>query len=243
MSAPGSPKLECKRVAQQRRQYQIHHSGSSSECRDAPNDNLCKELPADDEHDRLVRANSVTQVAGGSGGHGRKSSGQQQSSNGGGHACAGQPQECSTGSAAAPSFSGQAHLNHVFASAPALASVVVAPILVEESDSDLGTNQPSTSNSRSRQKKFLKTFKHLPQEEVVLQRYSCALVSDILLQVFFGGVTDPLCLSSSWALFFQIFFFLSTTLLTRMTNISIHMQWPLTSQLLGAENNWFYVTG
>merc|ERR1711981_797707 len=48
--------------------------------------------------------------------------------------------------------------------------------------SDFGQNEPSTSNSRSRQKKFLKNFKQLPQEEVVLQRYSCALVSDILLQ-------------------------------------------------------------
>ena len=87
----------------------------------------------------------------------------------------------------------------------------------EDSDySDFGQQQPSTSNSRSRQKKFLKNFKQLPQEEVVLQRkhyssavfyiskkqclqskielkvnninfttflgYSCALVSDILLQ-------------------------------------------------------------
>ena len=36
--------------------------------------------------------------------------------------------------------------------------------------SDFGQNEPSTSNSRSRQKKFLKNFKQLPQEEVVLQR-------------------------------------------------------------------------
>ena len=41
----------------------------------------------------------------------------------------------------------------------------------EDSDySDFGQQQPSTSNSRSRQKKFLKNFKQLPQEEVVLQR-------------------------------------------------------------------------
>ena len=41
----------------------------------------------------------------------------------------------------------------------------------EDSDySDVGQHQPSTSNSRSRQKKFLKNFKQLPQEEVVLQR-------------------------------------------------------------------------
>ena len=41
----------------------------------------------------------------------------------------------------------------------------------EDSDySDFDTQQPSTSNSRSRQKQFLKNFKQLPQEEVVLQR-------------------------------------------------------------------------
>ena len=48
----------------------------------------------------------------------------------------------------------------------------------EDSDySDFGQQQPSTSNSRSRQKKFLKNFKQLPQEEVVLQRkqYSSAV--------------------------------------------------------------------
>ncbi|XP_059082061.1 GRAM domain-containing protein 2B-like isoform X2 [Tigriopus californicus] len=53
-----------------------------------------------------------------------------------------------------------------------------------DSDSDYGPPAipPSTSNNRSRQKKFMKTFSQLPQEEVVLQRYSCALVADILLQ-------------------------------------------------------------
>ena len=46
----------------------------------------------------------------------------------------------------------------------------------EDSDySDFGQQQPSTSNSRSRQKKFLKNFKQLPQEEVVLQR-KCPLL-------------------------------------------------------------------
>ena len=42
----------------------------------------------------------------------------------------------------------------------------------EDSDySDFGQQQPSTSNSRSRQKKFLKNFKgRETQEEVVLQR-------------------------------------------------------------------------
>ena len=47
----------------------------------------------------------------------------------------------------------------------------------EDSDySDFGQQQPSTSNSRSRQKKFLKNFKQLPQEEVVLQRKYCLLL-------------------------------------------------------------------
>jgi hypothetical protein len=34
--------------------------------------------------------------------------------------------------------------------------------------------------------------------------------------------------------FFPIILFLSTTLLTRMTGISLHMQWPLTSQSHGS---------
>jgi hypothetical protein len=44
-------------------------------------------------------------------------------------------------------------------------------------------------------------------------------------------VSNPLCLSSSSALhFFLIILFRSTTLLTVMTRISLHVQWPLTSQ-------------
>jgi hypothetical protein len=44
-------------------------------------------------------------------------------------------------------------------------------------------------------------------------------------------VSDPLCLSSSSALrFFLIIHFGSTTLITRMTCISSHMQWPLAFQ-------------
>jgi hypothetical protein len=45
--------------------------------------------------------------------------------------------------------------------------------------------------------------------------------------------------------FFLIILFGSTTLLTGMTGNSLHMQWPLTSQLHGSvseENNWFFVT-
>jgi hypothetical protein len=42
--------------------------------------------------------------------------------------------------------------------------------------------------------------------------------------------------------FILIFLFLSATLLTEMTGISLHMQWTLTSQSLGSflkENNCF----
>jgi hypothetical protein len=56
------------------------------------------------------------------------------------------------------------------------------------------------------------------------------------------ALCDPLCHSSSSALhFFWINIILSTTRLTRMTGISLHMQWPLTSQSRGSflkENNW-----
>jgi hypothetical protein len=73
--------------------------------------------------------------------------------------------------------------------------------------------------------------------------------SDPIYIYFFGGggrgVSDPLWLSSSLSLNFFDYFFLSTTLLTRMTGISFHMQWPLTSQSNGSflkENNWFFIT-
>jgi len=71
----------------------------------------------------------------------------------------------------------------------AISPAVVAAVAAAgyDSDSDIEQQQQTTaasatSGSRSRQKKFIKNFKQLPQEEVVLQRYSCALVSDILLQ-------------------------------------------------------------
>ena len=55
----------------------------------------------------------------------------------------------------------------------------------EDSDySDFGQQQPSTSNSRSRQKKFLKNFKQLPQEEVVLQRKYSSLCHNFKKQCF-----------------------------------------------------------
>lgn len=52
-------------------------------------------------------------------------------------------------------------------------SISAGPLLAShDSDSDYGPSvllPPSTSNNRSRQKKFMKTFSQLPQEEVVLQ--------------------------------------------------------------------------
>ena len=80
--------------------------------------------------------------------------------------------------------------NNVYASS---STVSVTPIVAEESDSDLGPNQLSTSNSRSRQKKFLKTFKHLPQEELVLQRKLFMLFSGEGGQIFgiFSGEQKP----------------------------------------------------
>eukprot|EP00092_Neocalanus_flemingeri_P012294 GFUD01013252.1.p1 GENE.GFUD01013252.1~~GFUD01013252.1.p1 ORF type:complete len:389 (+),score=100.66 GFUD01013252.1:508-1674(+) len=50
----------------------------------------------------------------------------------------------------------------------------------EESDSDIAAPRP-LQPQRTRQKKFIKNFKHL-QDEVVFHRISCALVGDILLQ-------------------------------------------------------------
>ena len=62
------------------------------------------------------------------------------------------------------------------------AAVAAAGYDSEESEGGNLEHNQHTSSHRSRQKKFLKNFKQLPTEEVVLQRYSCALVSDILLQ-------------------------------------------------------------
>jgi hypothetical protein len=45
--------------------------------------------------------------------------------------------------------------------------------------------------------------------------------------------------------FKKIITYLSTTLLTRMTSVSLHVQWPLASQLHGSilkENNCFFIT-
>jgi hypothetical protein len=45
--------------------------------------------------------------------------------------------------------------------------------------------------------------------------------------------------------FFLIILILSTTLATRMTGISLQMQWTLTSHSHGSilkENNWYFVT-
>jgi hypothetical protein len=49
------------------------------------------------------------------------------------------------------------------------------------------------------------------------------------------GVSDPLCLDSSSAItFLPNFVLVSTSLLMWMTGISLHVQWPLTSQLHGS---------
>ena len=53
----------------------------------------------------------------------------------------------------------------------AISPAVVAAVAAAgyDSDSDIEQKQETTSSNRSRQKKFLKNFKQLPQEEVVLQ--------------------------------------------------------------------------
>jgi hypothetical protein len=61
------------------------------------------------------------------------------------------------------------------------------------------------------------------------------------LFLFFGSAT-PCASPPPWPSLFPIILFLSTTLLTGMTCISLHMQWPLTSQSHGSllkENNCF----
>lgn len=79
-----------------------------------------------------------------------------------------------------PLVSGSSNIKDDSISKAVAAAVAAAGYDSEESEG-LEHNQ-HTSGHRSRQKKFLKNFKQLPAEEVVLQRYSCALVSDILLQ-------------------------------------------------------------
>ena len=54
-----------------------------------------------------------------------------------------------------------------FAVSPAVAAAVAAA--GDDSESDLEQPQHQSSGNRSRQKKFFKNFKQLPQEEVVLQ--------------------------------------------------------------------------
>jgi hypothetical protein len=57
-----------------------------------------------------------------------------------------------------------------------------------------------------------------------------------------GGISDPLCLSSSLARHSSRLFFSCPP--TGMTGISFHLQCPLTSQLHGSfltENNWVFV--
>jgi hypothetical protein len=49
---------------------------------------------------------------------------------------------------------------------------------------------------------------------------------------FLEGSATP-CASPLWPSIFRIILYLSTTLLTGITSISLHMQWPLTSQSHG----------
>jgi hypothetical protein len=69
-------------------------------------------------------------------------------------------------------------------------------------------------------------FQHCPDRNVT---------SQMLLVSFLGVVGSATsCASPPPRLsIFPIILFLSTTLLTGMTNISLHVQWPLTSQLHG----------
>jgi hypothetical protein len=69
----------------------------------------------------------------------------------------------------------------------------------------------------------------------------------LLLFFFWGGGQQPLVplLLLLDPAFFLIILFLSTTLSTGMTGISLHMHWPLTLQSHGSiikENNCFFVT-
>jgi hypothetical protein len=72
------------------------------------------------------------------------------------------------------------------------------------------------------------------------------LCSHIRQPFFWGGGGSALCLFSCSALHFVlIILFWSTILSNRMTGISLHMLWPLTSQLHGSilkKNNCFFVT-
>jgi hypothetical protein len=55
-----------------------------------------------------------------------------------------------------------------------------------------------------------------------------------LVNTFLGLATPYASPPSCPSIFFQLFFFWSTTLLNGMTGISLLMQWPLTSQLHGS---------
>jgi hypothetical protein len=61
---------------------------------------------------------------------------------------------------------------------------------------------------------------------------------------FFGGglgSATPCASPLPWPSSFLIILFLSTTLLTRMTSISLHKQWPLTSQSHGSFSQKSYL--
>jgi hypothetical protein len=80
-------------------------------------------------------------------------------------------------------------------------------------------------------------FRNDMREKIKGTRAPDRLVVFVYFHRFLWGSSPP---------FFQIILFLSTTLLTGMPGISLHMQWPLTSQSHGSflkENNCcFFVT-
>jgi hypothetical protein len=68
-----------------------------------------------------------------------------------------------------------------------------------------------------------------------------------LVSFFVGSATPCASLTPRPSSFFPLFFFLSTTLSTRMTGISLHMQWSLTSQSHGifslrVSNLWWFTS-
>jgi hypothetical protein len=71
-----------------------------------------------------------------------------------------------------------------------------------------------------------------------------AVFSFIQVKCLLFWSATPCASPPPWPTIFLIIIFLSATLLTRMTGISIHVQWPLTSQSNGnflKENKWFVI--
>jgi hypothetical protein len=85
--------------------------------------------------------------------------------------------------------------------------------------SDLTVSNFGTRAYRSLHRKVRKKF--------------CATLLFFYLLLLFGS-TIPCACPLSCPQFFLIILFVSTTLTTGMTSISLHMQWPPTSQLLSS---------